>query len=94
MVRKSLKRGYLYRPITYIGITIFLALVFLRNQYYEYLWTPFTISDGIYGRCFFILTGLHGVHVIAGTVVLVIMLIRLGSFHFSTKHHVGLTCAI
>lgn len=39
-------------------------------QYIEYIFAPFTISDGAFGSVFFMATGLHGLHVIVGLSVL------------------------
>ena len=53
-----------------IIITISLGLIFSINQIIEYYITNFTISDSIFGRCFFVTTGFHGFHVLIGTIFL------------------------
>lgn len=42
------------------------GFIFLVCQYLEYFFSPFSISDGVYGSVFFMATGLHGLHVIIG----------------------------
>jgi len=44
---------------------------------YEYINAPFDISDGIYGSTFYMLTGLHGMHVIVGTLFLIVAVYRM-----------------
>jgi cytochrome c oxidase subunit 3 len=51
-------------------ITILLGFFFLYTQYLEYKEARFSMSDGIYGRTFFIRTGFHGVHVMVGSLIL------------------------
>lgn len=51
-------------------ITIGLGVYFLYTQVEEYLATAFTMSDGVYGRIFFMATGFHGAHVLIGTCML------------------------
>ena len=75
-------------------VTLYLSYLFIENQYMEYMWLPFTIADGVYGRCFFMLTGLHGLHVIAGTCGLLFCGARILLMQFSDTHHVALTLAI
>lgn len=53
-----------------LAITLGLGIYFLYLQYTEYIETSFRITDGIYGRTFFIRTGFHGVHVIVGSTML------------------------
>jgi cytochrome c oxidase subunit 3 len=48
-------------------VTVLLALIFTFCQGVEYSVSSFTISDGIYGSCFYFGTGFHGLHVMIGT---------------------------
>jgi len=68
-------------------LTIFLGIYFTLLQLIEYLESPFTIADSIYGSTFFIATGFHGLHVIIGTLFLMSCLIRINKHHFSSSHH-------
>ncbi len=75
-------------------LTVLLAAIFTGLQVYEYFEANFTMSDSVFGSAFFASTGLHGLHVIVGTIFIVICLIRLINYHFSDSHHVGFESAI
>jgi len=75
-------------------ITIIFALLFTGFQIFEYFNASFTISDSIYGSCFYMATGLHGLHVIGGTIFLLIALIRIIIYHLTNTTHLGLEFAI
>jgi heme/copper-type cytochrome/quinol oxidase subunit 3 len=47
-------------------LTIFLGFFFIFLQGLEYYESTFNLQDGIYPSVFFLLTGLHGCHVIIG----------------------------
>lgn len=74
--------------------TIILAVFFTYFQNLEYSVSGFTISDGVFGSCFFFGTGFHGLHVLIGTVFLFVGLGRVFAYHFSGNHHLGLESAI
>jgi cytochrome c oxidase subunit 3 len=62
------RKGALYGTV----FTILLAIVFTGLQGLEYTVSSFTISDSVYGSCFYFGTGFHGLHVIIGTIFLVV----------------------
>jgi len=75
-------------------VTIFFGLIFTLIQYYEYKHATFSISDSVYGSTFFLTTGFHGLHVIIGTLLLIVCFFRGLKYHFTRTHHVGLESAI
>lgn len=74
-------------------ITIILASIFTGFQAYEYCSAGFTISDSIYGCCFYMLTGLHGAHVLVGTLFLGVCLARAYQSQLRPDHHLGFEMA-
>nr|YP_010944856.1 cytochrome c oxidase subunit III [Japanagallia multispina]WMC21068.1 cytochrome c oxidase subunit III [Japanagallia multispina] len=70
-------------------ITIILGLYFSLLQFYEYFESPFSMSDSIYGSTFFMSTGFHGIHVIIGTMFIIVSTLRIKSLHMSNEHHIG-----
>lgn len=58
-----------------ISCTVLLAFTScspLSTQYLEYSTAPFNITDGPYGTTFFMTTGFHGLHVLVGTLWLLV----------------------
>jgi len=70
-----------------LALTIFLGIMFLSLQIHEYAAAAFTIHDGIYGATFYMLTGFHGFHVMLGTVMLSVILLRALAGHFTPGRH-------
>ena len=87
--RKALK-GWLL-------LTVVLGVVFLGFQLAEYVHAyrdlGLTLSSGIYGSTFFMLTGFHGFHVTMGAVILTVMLIRVYKGHFTPGNHFAFEAA-
>lgn len=73
--------------------TVLLGVYFTFIQGYEYIESPFTIADAVYGSTFFIATGFHGLHVLIGTTFLIVCLARHINYHFSKTHHFGFEAA-
>jgi len=81
--------------LNYLGATILLGLYFTWLQYNEYYVASFTIADGIYGSTFYLITGFHGVHVLVGTIFLIVCWFRAYHFHFSfQRHYFGFDAAV
>ena len=91
---RALLNKSIYPAISGLLITILWGLAFTFLQYIEYKNTSFSINDSIYGSIFFLLTGFHGFHVILGTMLLIVCLIRLYNYHFLSNQHVGYECSI
>nr|YP_009870400.1 cytochrome c oxidase subunit 3 [Omphalotus japonicus]QKJ84723.1 cytochrome c oxidase subunit 3 [Omphalotus japonicus] len=75
-------------------ITIVLAVVFTLFQYIEYTESGFSISDSVFGSSFYASTGLHGVHVIIGTIFIFIGFIRIINYNVTKQGHLGIETAI
>ena len=74
--------------------TVFLAMIFTAFQGVEYSVSSFTISDGVFGSCFYFGTGFHGIHVIIGTIFLAVGLWRILAYHLTENHHLGFEAGI
>nr|ATD86007.1 cytochrome c oxidase subunit III [Centrotus cornutus] len=74
-------------------ITILLGVYFSMLQAYEYLEASFCISDSVYGSSFFMSTGFHGIHVLIGSIFILISMMRMKKLHYSNYHHVGFECS-
>lgn len=72
-------------------ITVLLGSLFLCLQAYEYYEAyhhlGLTLGSGIYGSIFFMMTGFHGVHVLLGTIILLVVLLRAMKGHFGHHNH-------
>ena len=86
--------GVLDEAIDSFLITIFLGLFFVVLQATEYYESTFNISDSVYASTFYMLTGLHGMHVIVGVSFIFVCFIRLLKMHFMTNHYLGFVFAI
>lgn len=84
----SLKRGHERRFTALVGLTVFLGIIFLGGQlieYYEFVVVEgFSIGDGVFASAFFGLTGLHGLHVTLGVVLLSLVFVRALRGHYGT----------
>jgi cytochrome c oxidase subunit 3 len=89
----GLLKGRRRQLVLGLALTIALGSLFLGLQAFEYheAYTELglTLKAGAYGATFFMLTGFHGFHVTLGTIMLIVILLRSASGHFSPENHFG-----
>ena len=73
-------------------VTIVLGFAFEAGQLYEFI-TAFqrglTLTANSFASAFFTMTGFHGLHVLGGLVLLILILYRASRGQFNAQHHVG-----
>ena len=69
------------------GLTLLLGGVFIIIQGYEFATNGFGLGAGIFGSTFYILTGFHGAHVLAGLALIAIVANRARLGLVSAEHH-------
>jgi cytochrome c oxidase subunit 3 len=62
------------RAAGWVLVTAALGLVFLANQVLEYAQLDFEVSSHAYGSMFYVLTGFHGLHVLGGVALMLVVL--------------------
>ena len=75
-------------------LTLVLAIAFTGLQGLEYMQASFSMSDSVFGTVFFASTGLHGLHVIVGTIFILVGFFRIIAYHLTDAHHLGFESAI
>ena len=73
------ERGDVFALRRWYALSALLGTVFLIGQGYEYfhfVQTGTTIPGSVYGSVFFITTGFHGAHVLAGVIAFLVVLLR------------------
>jgi len=89
----ALKENKRQACIAWMVATVALGATFLYYQAFEYVHAyqdlNLTLGSGIYGSTFFMLTGFHGMHVTLGTIMLIVITLRLAFGHFKPDSHFG-----
>lgn len=70
-----------------LGLTLLLGGIFIVIQGYEFATNGFGLDAGIFGSTFYILTGFHGAHVLAGLGVIAIVANRARRGLISAERH-------
>jgi len=91
----ELRKNNRSRFIAGLGATLLLGIVFIGGQvleYYEFIvHEGFTFTGGIFNSAFFGLTGLHGLHVSMGAVLIGIVFVRSLTGQYSADRHVSVS---
>jgi len=91
----ALLNGNRQRFIRLLLVTLGLGIVFIGGQVYEYyefiIHEGFTLGSGIFASAFYGLTGLHGLHVSMGAVLLGIVAVRALKGQYSAERHTSVS---
>jgi cytochrome c oxidase subunit 3 len=81
--------------VQFLGITLLLGILFIGGQLLEYVefveHEGFTLTTGVFGSAFYGLTGLHGLHVSLGAVLLAVLLFRSIYGQFDAENHTAVS---
>jgi cytochrome c oxidase subunit 3 len=84
---RAARGGDRSRILRWLGLTLLLGGVFIVIQGYEFATNGFGLSSGVFGSTFYILTGFHGAHVLAGLSLIAIVANRARRRLVSAEHH-------
>ena len=71
----------------WFALTFLMGAFFIAGQVYEYaelVHEGLSLSSNAYGSVFYMTTGFHGLHVLVGTIFLIVCLFRHLDYHFFT----------
>ena len=85
------KHGNFAKFANWIVMTIILGAGFLSGQILEYMHIGASWSSGIFGASFYTLTGMHGMHVFAGIIYLLVLLLQAAQGKYTYTKYTGLT---
>jgi cytochrome c oxidase subunit III len=71
-------------------VSFLMGAAFLGNQGYEYSQLPFGWTDNAYASIFWTTTGLHGLHVLGGLLISLVVQAKAWSGKLSAERHVSM----
>lgn len=95
--RKGLLIANRGQMVAGLAIALALGVAFLFQEAMEYHHAAglgVTLASGIYGTNFYMLTGVHGAHLLAGIAMLAVLLLRAFHGHFKAESRVGLDLVV
>jgi cytochrome c oxidase subunit 3 len=87
---RSAGRGNRTAILRWLGLTLLLGAAFILIQAYEFATNGFGLDAGVFGSTFYILTGFHGAHVLAGALLIAVVANRARLGLISADRHTAL----
>jgi heme/copper-type cytochrome/quinol oxidase subunit 3 len=88
----AIRRGDIRRLRIGLLVSFLLGAAFLANQAIEYVELPFAWGDNAYTSIFYTITGLHGLHVVVGLMINLVVQLKAKLGKVSAERH--LTVAV
>ena len=89
MASHRVKQGDIPSMRRWIWLTFLLGATFIGFEMHEWLTETFSIATNSYGSMFYTLTGFHGLHVVAGLAIMLVVLGRAAAGAYSSEQHAG-----
>jgi cytochrome c oxidase subunit 3 len=90
---RAARSGDQSRIVRWLGLTLLLGGIFIVVQGYEFATNGFGLDAGVFGSTFYILTGFHGAHVLAGLGLIAIVANRARRGLVSAERHTAVEAA-
>ncbi len=87
----AVRRGRISAVRTGLLISFVLGAAFLANQGYEYYELDFGLRDNAYTSLFYVTTGLHGLHVLVGLLMNLVVQAKAWTGRITTERHLTLS---
>jgi cytochrome c oxidase subunit III len=84
---RAARAGDRSKILRWLGLTLLLGATFIGIQAYEFSSNGFGLDNGVFGSTFYILTGFHGAHVLAGAAFIAIVANRARLGLVTADHH-------
>jgi len=84
---RSARVGDRSRLLRWLVLTLLLGAIFIGIQGYEFSSNGFGLDAGTFGSTFYILTGFHGAHVLAGAALIGVVANRARLGLVTAEHH-------
>jgi heme/copper-type cytochrome/quinol oxidase subunit 3 len=87
VAERAIKRGRVQQVRVLLAVSFVLGLAFLANQVFDYQELTFGIRDNAYGSLFYSITGLHGMHVLVGLLMSLVVQAKLAFGRITADRH-------
>ncbi len=87
----AIRKGRVGQLRVALLISFVLGLAFVVNQAFEFGGLEFSASDNAYASLFIVITGLHGLHLLAGLMMSVVVQVKASLGWFDADRHLTVT---
>ena len=84
---RAILRGDVRRVRCLLALSFVMGLAFLIHQGFEYQDLRFGIKDNAYGSLFYVITGLHGLHVLIGLCMSLVVQAKAAAGRITAERH-------
>ncbi len=87
----AIRRGQVGKLRVALLVSFLMGAAFLVNQVFEFHGLEFQASDNAYASLFIVITGLHGLHVLAGLLISALVQLKARLGWFDATHHLSVS---